>query len=553
MRVEPPARALPDSGSATMKTIDAHLEPSKVAIIAAVCLAALILPLSFSGGAVATPAIGRDLGGSAVALNWITNAFMLSFGGLLMVAGALADEFGRKTVFVSGIAAIAALSLALSYAPSILVLDLLRAAQGVAAAAALSGGSAALAQEFEGHARMRAFSLLGTTFGVGLAFGPLIAGFIIETLGWRWVFVSSALVATFALCLAIPCMRDSRNPASTRFDWLGALAFAAMLSLFTFAVLQAPESGWGSPFVILLFAGAALSLLAFIKIERRAIRPMLDLSLFGHSRFLGVQLLPVSTCYCYVVLLVVLPLRFIGIYGYGEMGAGLVMIALSAPMLVVPVMAAVLTRRVSAGVLSAFGLMIAAAGLVLLGLGSGGAGARLVLPMALIGFGTAIPWGLMDALSVSVVPKERAGMAAGIFSTMRVAGEGIALAIVAATLAEFARAGLATAMRGHESGAPRAVAEAAQRLANGDLAGATLFLPGMDRQLLVGAYEDAFQRLTLALAVVTIVLALATLVLLRPGRSAAPSPEHGETKGSIPSEAESAVAIAAARLDAPAE
>jgi MFS family permease len=212
MRAEPPACALPGLGSAMTKTIDAHLEPSKLATIAAVCLAALILPLSFSGGAVATPAIGRDLGGSAVALNWITNAFMLSFGGLLMVAGALADELGRKTVFVSGIAAIAALSLALAYAPSILALDLLRAAQGVAAAAALSGGSAALAQEFEGRARMPAFSLLGTTFGVGLAFGPLIAGYLIETLSWRSVFVSSALVATFALGLAIPCMRDSRNP-----------------------------------------------------------------------------------------------------------------------------------------------------------------------------------------------------------------------------------------------------------------------------------------------------------------------------------------------------
>ena len=97
-------------------------DTSKLPILAAVCLAALVLPLSFSGGAVATPAIGRDLGGSPTALNWITNAFMLTFGSSLMAAGALADQFGRKRVFLTGIIAFATVSLALSLAPSILIL-----------------------------------------------------------------------------------------------------------------------------------------------------------------------------------------------------------------------------------------------------------------------------------------------------------------------------------------------------------------------------------------------------------------------------------------------
>ena len=112
----------------------------RLAILAAVCLAALALPLSFSGGAVATPAIGRDLGGSAVALRWITNAFMLTFGSLLMAAGTLADRYGRKRLFALGTAGFALSSLALGLAPSLWAVDLLRAAQGVAAAAALAGG-----------------------------------------------------------------------------------------------------------------------------------------------------------------------------------------------------------------------------------------------------------------------------------------------------------------------------------------------------------------------------------------------------------------------------
>ncbi|WP_224019598.1 MFS transporter, partial [Burkholderia vietnamiensis] len=107
-------------------------------VLAAVCMAAVALPLSFSGGAVATPAIGRDLHGGPVAMNWITNAFMLAFGSCLMAAGALADQFGRKRVFAIGVGGFTLMSVALAFAPSMLAIDLLRAAQGLAAAAALA-------------------------------------------------------------------------------------------------------------------------------------------------------------------------------------------------------------------------------------------------------------------------------------------------------------------------------------------------------------------------------------------------------------------------------
>lgn len=106
---------------------------SSYAVLAAVCLAALILPLTFVGVAVATPAIGRELGGGPLALSWITNAFMLSFGSVLMAAGTLADEYGRKRVFSLGVGLFALTSLALAFAPSVLWLDLLRAVQGRAA------------------------------------------------------------------------------------------------------------------------------------------------------------------------------------------------------------------------------------------------------------------------------------------------------------------------------------------------------------------------------------------------------------------------------------
>ncbi|MGN4078236.1 MFS transporter, partial [Burkholderia gladioli] len=176
-----------------------------------------------------------------------------------------------------------------------------------------------------------------------------------------------------------------------------------------------------------LLAGFVGFALLFVLIETRSERPMLDLTLLRYPRFVGVQLLPIATCYCYIVLLVLLPLRFIGVDGHDEIHAAWLMLAISAPMLVVPFLAATLTRWMSAGTISGIGLALAALGLHLLNgaLREGAADSAVLLPMLVIGAGAGLPWGLMDGLSVSVVPKSRAGMAAGIFSTTRVAGEGI--------------------------------------------------------------------------------------------------------------------------------
>ncbi|MDR3399562.1 MAG: MFS transporter [Pandoraea sp.] len=488
---------------------------SKQMVLLAICLAALVLPLSFSGGAVATPAIGRDLGGSPVMLTWVTNAFMLTFGSLLMAAGALADQFGRKRLFVYGLGAFIVTSFAMSFAPSTLWLDVLRGAQGVAAAASLSSGAASLAQEFDGHARTRAFSMLGTSFGIGLAFGPLMAGVLIEHFGWRAIFLVIAIIGVIAFVFGVPRMRETRDPGATGLDYPGTITFTATLALFTFGVIQAPESGWGHPLVVTLLVASAVMLAAFILVETRSKRPMLDLSLFRYPRFVGVQILPVGTCYCYIVLIVMLPLRFIGAEGLSEIDAGMLMIALSAPMLVVPMLVASFTRWFSAGVLSGVGFLIAAAGLYWLStVDFSGPKLELVLPMLVIGVGAGMPWGLMDGLSVSVVPKERAGMASGIFSTTRVAGEGIALAIATAIMAALAHGTLVNTVTGSAPNLAGRIAEASQRITAGDMTHASAVLPEVTRQALAASYAGAFTNLLYVLIVITLFSALATFAFL---------------------------------------
>jgi MFS family permease len=493
-------------------------------VLAAVCLAGLAMPLSFTGPAVVLPLLRETLGGSAVSLHWATNAFMLSFGAALMAAGALADKLGRRPVFLGGLLLAVASGVALACAPSLLVFNLLRGVQGLAAAAALAGGSAALAQVVQGAARTRAFGWLGASFGAGLAFGPLAAGLLGDSLGWRAVVVLPGLVSLLACVLGAWRLPASRNPAATRLDGAGTLAFTLALGLLTLGVLQAPAQGWGAAQVVLPLAGAVLAALLFVRTEasllRRGGQPMLDISLFRYPRFVGVQLLAAAPAYGFVVLLVLLPIRFIGLEGRGSWEAGQLMLLLSGPVLLMPGIAARLVGRWSAAAVCAAGLALCAAGLLWLGHCGPASGLRDYAGALLaIGLGVGLPWGLMDGLAVSVVPRERAGMAAGIFNTVRVAGEGIALALVGAGLAALLGAQLGQLF----PGAGPAAAQAAQRLATGDVAQALALLPGATRAELLHAYAQAFGTLTQVLAGVTLATAGVVFLFLR-----TPDPQSAE-------------------------
>ncbi|MEI9408837.1 MFS transporter [Mesorhizobium salmacidum] len=486
-------------------------------VLLSVCLAAMTMPLTFTGPAVALSRIAADLGGSPITLNWVTNAFMLTFAASLMAAGALADNHGRKRVFLVGLALYILASLGAMLAPDIAWFDIFRAAQGLGSALAFAGGASALAQEFEGPLRLRAFSFLGTSFGIGLAFGPIASGLLISVFGWRSIFVLVAALAVASAILGLRTIRESRDPDATGLDWAGAGTFTVALAALTYGVLQAPQSGWADPLVVTLLGAAVLCFVLFVVVERRVRRPMLDLTLFRYPRFVGVQFLAAAPAYGFVVLLVLLPIRFIGIEAMGEIKAGQLMICLSGPLLVLPLLAGQLARWIAPATICGVGLLVAAAGLVWLSL-TPSSGVALVAPLILIGVGIALPWGLMDGLAVSVVPTERAGMAVGIFNTTRVACEGVALAIVMATLSGFTAAQLAA--RGAASSSDAAAS--AQLLVTGNVGGTAQHLPMAGATVLVEAYETAFDRLLIVLAAITVVTALVVFLGLRRGSV----PEH---------------------------
>lgn len=494
-----------------MQIPDSPPHPRRWLQLLSASLTALLIPLCFTGPAVVLPSISHALGGTPVELNWILNGYILAYGSVIMVSGSLTDLYGPRRVWLAGLAWFCAATFLIPLMPATAWIDFLRLMQGMGGAAAFAAAMSSLAPLFHGVARTRAFSLLGTTFGIGLSFGPLASGWMVQAAGWEWVFLATGFVGVAGGILVAISVRPTRGAAQGRLDWPGAISFTGALGLCTYGMLLAPEAGWTDAHVLGALLASVLLAVLFVRVERRVARPMLDLRLFRDPRFVGVQVLAASPAFLFIVLIAMLPGRFIGIDGYTALEAGQLMIGLAAPLLVVPFLAALLTRWCNPGLLSAAGLLAVAAGLAWLAdvLATGATG--LWLPMSLIGIGIGVPWGLMDAMAVSVVDPRNVGMATGIFNTVRVSADGIAIAVVSALLALLIQMQLTAALGGAADA--QTILLAANRGALGQLAEASSLLPGTT-DLLRHGYDAAFRKVLYALAGIAVLTALAIYALL---------------------------------------
>ncbi len=401
--------------------------------IFAVCLAVLIVPLGLSAPPVALPTIGQDLRAEVVPLQWVVNSYNVFAASLMMAAGSIADLIGRKRVFLFGSILYGVSSLVAALAFNIYVLDVARGVGGIAAAAIMTAGAAALADMFQGPARIRAFAFIGVTIGAGLALGPATSGLLINSLGWRSIFFAQVILVVVSLP-GFALVRESRNPAATKVDRAGTLTFTGSLFLFTLAIVEGPQWGWLDTKTLAIFGGAMVLLAAFIVAEQRTDEPMFNLSLFREARFLAVNLLATAVSFGFVGVMVLLPFFLIGATGVSSSAAGLTMLLLTAPILVCPLLAG---RLVASGVPMR---LVLAVSLVIAGIGCGWLTVvepgvtwiNLIGPLVTIGLGIGLIYGLMDGAAVSTVAPSRVGMAVGMFNTIRLASEAVAVAVMLA-------------------------------------------------------------------------------------------------------------------------
>lgn len=499
-------------------TTESQAPPRPGLTLFAVCVAVLIVPLGLSGSPVALPAIGQDLDAGVVPLQWVVNSYNVMAASCMMAAGSFADLFGRKKIFAGGVVLYAASSLIAAMSPHILVLDVARGVAGIAAAAVMTAGAAALAAMYEGPARIRAFAMIGVTIGAGLALGPSTSGLLVSSLGWRSIFFLQAALALVSL-LGFVLVRESRNPDAQKVDWPGTVTFTLALFLFTLAIVEGPGWGWGSPGVIGLFVASLAFFGLFVVAERRQNTPMFDLSLFRERKFMGVNLLATAVSFGFVGLMVLLPSYLVGATGVSDRTAGLTMLLLTAPILVFPMLAGKLVSSgVSMRLVLSAGLMITAIGCVWLTVVNPDIGwLGLLGPLVAVGVGIGLIYGLMDGAAVSTVPSERAGMAVGMFNTIRLATEAFAVAVMIAGLVSLVQSQIAAGLSGFAGvdGSPRSIADS---IASGNVQGPVEQAPAAVQSdfgaFLADGYTDGLRIVLLAAAAICAIAAVAIYRML---------------------------------------
>jgi len=341
-------------------------------------LAATILgsSLAFIDGSVVNvglPAIERDLassGASGASIGWLINAYLVPLGALVLLGGVAGDRYGRKRMFLAGLAVFTAASLACALAPGFGWLLAARAAQGAGAALLVPASLALLGAAFEGEARGRAVGTWAAAGAITGALGPLVGGWLIDSIGWRSIFLVNLPIAAVAAWLAGRKVDESRADDSAPLDGAGALLATAGLGLATFGLTVLAASG-GTEARSLDAAWAALAagvaaLIAFVVVEARlGARAMMPLALFGTRSFVGITVLTLCLYAALSGMVVLLPYLLIRSAGWSAAGAGAALLPLSVAMGLGSRAAGHLAERVGARLLLTVGPLIVAAGFAL--------------------------------------------------------------------------------------------------------------------------------------------------------------------------------------------
>src|SRR5437764_13448987 len=256
----------------------------------AVCVTTFMLLLDITIVNVALPSIQRRLNADLTGLQWVVDAYALALAALILTAGALADRFGRRLLFMMGVLVFTGASFLCGIAWNIVALDVARAVQGVGGAALFATALALIGHEYRGPERGGAIAIWGATIGAAVASGPLVGGILTEALGWRWVFFVNVPVGAFALAVALKQMNESRDEGAVRSDLWGLLTLSGSLFLIVFGLLRGNSSGWSSALILSCLIGGAVLLVVFVFVELMQERPMLVVTLFRQPAVLGVPI-----------------------------------------------------------------------------------------------------------------------------------------------------------------------------------------------------------------------------------------------------------------------
>jgi EmrB/QacA subfamily drug resistance transporter len=474
---------------------------------------------------VALPALQKDLGATVADVQWVVEIYALFLSALLLVGGSLGDRFGRRRVFLLGIAGFAAASAGCGFAPGIGMLIAARAVQGIAAALMVPGSLALLSASFDPARRGRA---IGTWSGYGsimAAVGPLMGGWLIDHASWRWVFFLNLPLAVAVIAISLRYVPESRDDQATgKIDLPGALLATLGLSGLTFGLIGSSQRGWGDPLVAgSLLAGVA-ALLGFLWVESRTAMPMMPLSLFRSRIFAGANLLTLWLYAALAGVLFFLPFDLIQVRGYSATAAGAALLPFVLLMFTLSRWSGGLVDRYGARLPLIAGPAIAAAGFVLFAVpGLGGSYWTAFFPAILVlGLGMAISVAPLTTTVMGAVEERHAGIASGINNAVSRCAGLLAIAVLGILMLGLFSRGLDRRLsRSDLPPAARTVMAAQrERLAALEIpAGLAEPARARARSAVDGAFLDGFRGVMLTAAGLALLASLSAAWLISPRQS----------------------------------
>jgi len=402
------------------------------------CSAQFVVVLDASIVNVALPTIKEALGFSESSLPWVVNAYVLTFGGFLLLGGRLADLLGRRRIFMFGLILFALASLVGGLATNSGQLVAARAVQGLGAGLLSPAALSIVATTFrDGAERNKALGIWGAVAGSGGAAGVLLGGVLTEYVGWEWVLWVNVPIGIAAAALAPGLIAETRDEDETRhFDVAGAATITIGLSALVYALLDAPDAGWGSTQTIGILAAAAVLLTAFVAIERRSQAPLVPFRIFRLRTITGANVVGILVGASLFSMFYFISLYMQQVLGYSAIKAGLSYLPLAVSIILSAGIASSLVTKVGFKPILATGMVLIAAGLLwfsqITPAPDGSFVADILGPSLLAAVGLGFAFVPVTIAAVSGVADREQGLASGLINTSQQVGGALGLAILAA-------------------------------------------------------------------------------------------------------------------------